>query len=201
MPIAFWVPNSSFDPRIDNKRPDTNFCSSKKGRHTMAKGEGLTAVMKTSKGDINLDLFAERTPMTVANFVNLAQRGYYNGLRFHRVIENFMIQGGCPRGNGTGGPGYQFGDEFDSELRHDRPTNGSQFFITHVPTNWLDGKHTVFGAVKGQADQDVVNSIEQGDKIDGVTIQGDVNALFESQKEQLDQWNRIVDERFPNLMK
>ena len=121
MPIAFWVPNSSFDPRIDNKRPDTNFRSSKKGRHTMAKGEGLTAVMKTSKGDINLDLFAERTPMTVANFVNLAQRGYYNGLRFHRVIENFMIQGGCPRGNGTGGPGYQFDDEFDSELRHDRP--------------------------------------------------------------------------------
>jgi peptidyl-prolyl cis-trans isomerase B (cyclophilin B) len=108
----------------------------------------LVAVMETNKGAIRLDLYAQQTPMTVANFVNLAQRGFYDGLSFHRVIADFMIQGGCPQGTGTGGPGYRFGDEFVSELRHDGPgkfsmanagpgTNGSQFFITHVATPWL----------------------------------------------------------------
>ena len=130
----------------------------------------IQATIKTSKGDIRLKLFADKTPVTVANFVNLATRGFYNGLTFHRVIEDFMIQGGCPRGNGTGGPGYSFEDECTAELKHDQPgilsmanagpnTNGSQFFITHVPTPWLNGKHTVFGSVAGPADQDVVNSV------------------------------------------
>ena len=119
--------------------------------------------------------------MTVANFVNLAQRGFYDGLSFHRVIEDFMIQGGCPQGTGTGGPGYRFADEFVDSLRHDAPgkfsmanagpgTNGSAFFITHVPTPWLDDAHTIFGAVEGDDDQAVVNAIGQGDHIVSVTL-------------------------------
>ena len=135
----------------------------------------------TTKGDINLNLFASKTPITVANFLELAKKGYYNDLFFHRVIENFMIQGGCPQGSGTGGPGYKFGDEFHPDLKHDGPgvlsmansgpgTNGSQFFITHVETPWLDGAHTVFGKVISQDDIDVVNAIEKGDQILSVTI-------------------------------
>lgn len=163
----------------------------------------LKAVMKTSKGTINLNLFADKTPITVASFVNLAQRGFYNNLSFHRVIPDFMIQGGCPQGTGTGGPGYRFEDEFDPSLRHDKPgilsmanagpgTNGSQFFITHVVTDWLDNKHSVFGEVAGSADMDVVNSIGQGDKIESVTIEGDTSGLLEAQKDRIDQWNAAL---------
>lgn len=141
----------------------------------------IEITIKTSKGDINLDMFAMKTPHTVANFLGLAKAGYYDGLKFHRVIPDFMIQGGCPLGTGTGSPGYQFGDEFDPELRHDVPgvlsmanagpgTNGSQFFITHVATPWLDGKHTVFGKIKGDEDQGVVNSIGMGDTILNIEI-------------------------------
>ncbi len=163
----------------------------------------LVAVMNTDKGTIRLDLYPDRTPTTVANFVNLAQRGFYDGLSFHRVIDDFMVQGGCPQGTGTGGPGYKFGDEFDPGLRHDAPgklsmanagpgTNGSQFFITHVPTPWLDDAHTIFGAVQSDADQDVVNAIAQGDKIVAVTIEGDSAALLASVAE-VDQWNAALD--------
>lgn len=154
--------------------------------------DGLYAKFVTSKGDIICRLEYEKTPMTVVNFVGLAEGSktftgpkqmatgrYYDGLTFHRVIKDFMIQGGCPLGNGTGGPGYTFPDEFDPTLKHDRPgilsmanagpgTNGSQFFITHVPTPWLDGKHTVFGQVV--SGQDVVNAIEKGDKLNKVEI-------------------------------
>lgn len=162
----------------------------------------LVAVMATSKGTIRLDLYPDQAPMTVANFVNLAQRGYYDGLNFHRVIADFMIQGGCPLGTGTGGPGYQFGDEFVPELRHDAPgkfsmanagpgTNGSQFFITHVPTPWLDDAHTIFGAVQSDADQDVVNAIAQGDSIESVTIEGDATSLLESVPE-VAAWNEAL---------
>ena len=161
----------------------------------------LTAVVKTDKGTINLKLFADKTPLTVANFVNLVQHGFYNNLRFHRVIEDFMIQGGCPKGNGTGGPGYKFKDEFVKELRHDKPgtlsmanagpgTNGSQFFITHTPTPWLDDHHTVFGEVAGKADMDVVNSIVQGDRIDTIEIEGDASDLLASQKDDVEKWNK-----------
>ena len=166
----------------------------------------LIATMATSKGDIHLELFADKTPVTVASFVNLAQRGYYDGLKFHRVIADFMIQGGCPLGSGTGGPGYNFQDEFDPSLKHDKPgilsmanagpgTNGSQFFITHGPTPHLNGKHSVFGAVVGPEDQTVVDSIQQGDTIVKLTITGDTSALFSQTQAQLDKWNAILDKR------
>ena len=152
--------------------------------------DGLYAKFSTTKGEILLTLSFDKTPGTVANFVGLAEGSknndekaagepYYNGLNFHRVIPDFMIQGGCPQGSGMGGPGYQFDDEFHPELRHDKPgvlsmanagpgTNGSQFFITHTATPWLDDKHTVFGhVIEGQ---DVVDSIAQGDKVDALEI-------------------------------
>jgi peptidyl-prolyl cis-trans isomerase B (cyclophilin B) len=164
----------------------------------------MKAIIKTSKGDINLKLFPDKTPVTVANFVNLAKRKYYDGLIFHRVIDNFMIQGGCPQGIGIGGPGYQFEDECTPDLKHDKPgklsmanagsgTNGSQFFITHVPTDWLDGKHTVFGEVESEDDQTIVNSIQMGDKMTSVEIEGDTTELFESVKDKLETWNEILD--------
>ncbi len=144
----------------------------------------VSAVLKTSKGDIKLQLFADKAPVTVANFVNLAQRGYYDGLTFHRVIPNFMVQGGCPHGTGTGGPGYRFEDECTPSLKHDAPgklsmanagpgTNGSQFFITHVETPWLDGRHTVFGAVRDSSDQAVVDAIAVGDTIVSIELDGE----------------------------
>lgn len=137
------------------------------------------ATIETNKGTIELELHDAQAPKTVANFEKLAGEGFYDGLSFHRVIPDFMIQTGCPLGTGTGGPGYQFEDEFDPELKHDGPgilsmanagpnTNGSQFFITHVATPWLDGKHSVFGRVT--SGQDVVDSIEQGDKMEKVTV-------------------------------
>ena len=163
----------------------------------------LVAVMETNKGTIRLNLYPDETPMTVANFVNLAQRGFYDGLSFHRVIEDFMIQGGCPQGTGTGGPGYRFADEFVGSLRHDAPgkfsmanagpgTNGSQFFITHVPTPWLDDAHTIFGAVEGDDDQAVVNAIGQGDHIVSVTVEGDTEGLLAS-VEQVAEWNSVLE--------
>ena len=159
--------------------------------------------MHTEKGDIHIRLFADKTPYTVANFVNLARQGFYDGLTFHRVIDDFMIQGGCPEGTGRGTPGYRFEDEFDPTLKHDAPgklsmanagpdTNGSQFFITHVPTPWLDGKHTVFGEVLSDEDQKVVNSIRQNDKIISITVEGDVDALLEKTKDKVAQWNEML---------
>lgn len=163
----------------------------------------LVAIMETNKGTIRLNLYPQETPMTVANFVNLAQRGFYDGLSFHRVIDDFMIQGGCPQGTGTGGPGYRFADEFVDSLRHDAPgkfsmanagpgTNGSQFFITHVPTPWLDDAHTIFGAVEGDDDQAVVNAIGQGDHIVSVTIEGETDSLLAS-VEQVAEWNAVLE--------
>ncbi len=137
------------------------------------------ATIETSKGTIRLQLHADETPKTVANFEKLAGDGFYDGLLFHRVIPNFMIQTGCPQGTGTGGPGYTFEDEFDDSLKHDSPgilsmanagpnTNGSQFFITHGPTPHLDNMHSVFGVVL--EGQDVVDSIAQGDAMEKVTV-------------------------------
>ena len=162
----------------------------------------LTATITTNKGDINLNLFYEQTPITVANFVNLASRGFYNGITFHRVIQDFMIQCGCPQGNGTAGPGYQFDDEIVEDLTHNKPgilsmanagpgTNGSQFFITHVETPWLDGKHTVFGEVASGDDQSTVNSIEQNDHIVSITIHGDTSVL-DTYNDQVSDWNGVL---------
>jgi peptidyl-prolyl cis-trans isomerase B (cyclophilin B) len=166
----------------------------------------MMTTIKTSKGDIRLRLFADKAPTTTANFANLAKRKYYDGLTFHRVISDFMVQGGCPDGNGMGGPGYQFEDEVSPDLRHDKPgilsmanagpgTNGSQFFITHVPTGWLDGKHTVFGEVVGTEDQEIVDSIAQGDTIESVTIEDDTAELFEKVRDRLEEWNKVLDNK------
>jgi peptidyl-prolyl cis-trans isomerase B (cyclophilin B) len=159
----------------------------------------LLAEMNTNKGIIHIRLYPQQAPVTVANFVNLAKRGFYDGLSFHRVIDNFMIQGGCPLGSGTGGPGYKFEDECTPELRHDAPgklsmanagpgTNGSQFFITHVETPWLDGKHTVFGSVVSAEDQAVVNAIVGEDDLISVTINGG-DDLLEQQAGRVSEWN------------
>lgn len=138
------------------------------------------ATIETSKGTIKVELHADKVPKTVANFEKLAAQGFYNGLKFHRVIDNFMIQTGCPEGTGTGGPGYEFADEFHPDLTHDKPgvvsmanagphTNGSQFFITHVATPWLDLKHSVFGRVV--SGQRVVDAIRQHDVMKRVKVE------------------------------
>jgi cyclophilin family peptidyl-prolyl cis-trans isomerase len=147
-----------------------------------------TATLHTDKGDIMLELFADKTPKTVNNFVFLCREGFYDGIIFHRVIADFMVQGGDPTGKGSGGPGYRFADEFDPSLKHNKPgilsmanagpgTNGSQFFITHVPTPWLDGKHSIFGQVVGGMDvlisippRDPMRPEYPGVKINSVTI-------------------------------
>ena len=138
-----------------------------------------SATIVTNKGTIRLQLHDDKTPATCENFAKLAGRGFYDGLTFHRVIPDFMVQAGCPKGNGTGGPGYEFADEFHADLKHDEPgvlsmansgpnTNGSQFFITHVATPWLDGKHSVFGKVL--EGKEVVDAIQQGDVMEKVTV-------------------------------
>lgn len=163
----------------------------------------IRIVMHTSKGDIHATMYASKAPTTVANFLNIASKGFYNGLTFHRVIPDFMIQGGDPTGTGMGGPGYKFADEFASELKFNRPglfamanagpnTNGSQFFITHVPTPWLDGKHAIFGTVDSQKDQEVVNAIKQGDKIMSVDILDSSEALFATQSAKIALWNKSL---------
>lgn len=172
----------------------------------------LNAKIKTSKGDINLRLLPEVAPMTVTNFVHLSRRGYYDGLKFHRVIADFMIQGGDPTGTGAGGPGYQFGDEFKQEVVFDVPgklamanagpgTNGSQFFITHVPTDWLNYKHTIFGEVVAPEDQEVVNKVQQGDIIETIEISGDVEKFLEANKEMTEEMDKILAQTMPNLKK
>jgi peptidyl-prolyl cis-trans isomerase B (cyclophilin B) len=160
----------------------------------------LIAHFDTDRGPIRVELYPDKAPLTVANFVNLAQRGFYNGLNFHRVINDFMVQGGCPQGTGTGGPGYKFEDEANNGVGHERGvlsmanagpnTNGSQFFITHVATPWLNGKHTVFGkVVEGM---DVVDSIKQGDQIKALKIEGDAAAVLAAKADRVADWNRIL---------
>lgn len=166
----------------------------------------IIATFHTSRGPIRVHLHDDKVPLTVANFVNLSRRGFYNGLDFHRVISDFMVQGGCPEGSGRGGPGYRFEDEFDASLRHDKAgvlsmanagpgTNGSQFFITHGATPWLDGKHSVFGHVVDDSDQAVVDAIRQGDALESITLEGDVDALLEKMSERVADWNAVLDAR------
>jgi len=159
--------------------------------------------LKTNKGDIKLRLFTDKAPLTCANFINLINHGFYDGLKFHRVIKNFMIQGGCPLGTGTGGPGYRFEDEVDTGLKHAKPgilsmanagpnTNGSQFFITHLPTPHLDGRHTVFGEVVSAEDQAVVNQINQNDVIEKATVENG-EACLEAMKNSVALWNQKLN--------
>jgi peptidyl-prolyl cis-trans isomerase B (cyclophilin B) len=180
----------------------------------------LTAIVKTSKGDIEIKLYGENAPLTVANFVNLARRGFYDGIVFHRVIANFMIQTGDPltldpskeKQWGTGGPGYSFEDEVKTGLSHSQAgtlsmansgpnTNGSQIFITHVPTTYLDGKHTIFGQVT--QGQQVVNDVRQGDKIITIVIEGKVPQIVKDKQARVDEWNKKLDNdlasRIPQL--
>ena len=165
--------------------------------------EDVKITIKTNKGNISLTIYAADTPITSANFLNLASRGYYDGITFHRVIPNFMIQGGDPTGTGSGGPGYQFEDEFIASLKHDKPgilsmanagpgTNGSQFFITHAPQPHLDGRHTVFGHVT--EGQEVVDSIEGGDEIQGIEIHDSTESLFAEESEKIEKWNSILSD-------
>ena len=159
--------------------------------------------INTNRGTIKLNLFYDLVPLTVSNFVNLANRGYYNNLKFHRVIDQFMVQAGCPLGTGTGGPGYNFEDEFNPSLKHDKPgilsmansgpgTNGSQFFITHVETPWLDNNHTVFGSIIDEEDQVIINSICQGDIIKEIKIIGTLKSDDVLDSRILD-WNSVLD--------
>jgi len=163
----------------------------------------------TDKGDININLLPEKSPVTVANFVNLAKKGYYDGLKFHRVIDNFMAQGGDPTGTGAGGPGYQFENEVDNGLNFSKSgklamanagpgTNGSQFFITTVPTEWLNGNHTIFGEVVSDDDLKVVKKLSNGDVMKKVVVEGDVDAFLKTQKNRVDSWNKILKQNFPN---
>ncbi len=160
----------------------------------------LNAIFDTDRGPIRAELYPDKAPLTVANFVNLAKRGFYDGLNFHRVIPDFMIQGGCPQGSGTGGPGYKFEDETRNGVAHERGvlsmanagpnTNGSQFFITHIATTWLDGKHTVFGKVLEGLE--VVDAVKQGDKINSVKIEGDADAVLAAKSDRVAEWNKIL---------
>ncbi len=160
----------------------------------------LIATLDTDRGPIRIELAADKAPLTVANFVNLAKRGFYDGLAFHRVIPDFMVQGGCPEGSGRGGPGYKFEDETGNGLGHERgvlsmanagpSTNGSQFFITHVACNWLDGKHTVFGKVTEGLN--VVDAVQQGDMIKSVKIEGDTDAVLAAKADRVAEWNKIL---------
>lgn len=160
----------------------------------------LHALFDTDRGQIKVELYPDKAPLTVASFVNLARKGFYDGLNFHRVIPDFMIQGGCPKGTGTGGPGYKFEDETNNGVRHERGvlsmanagpnTNGSQFFITHIKTDWLDGKHTVFGKVTEGLE--VVDAVKQGDAIKSVKIEGDADAALAANAGRVAEWNKIL---------
>ncbi len=179
------------------------------GMQSYSKEYKMKVKIVTAKGDVNINLLPDKSPVTVANFVNLVKKGYYNGLKFHRVIENFMAQGGDPTGTGMGGPGYQFEDEVNNGLNFSKAgklamanagpgTNGSQFFITTVPTEWLNGNHTIFGEVVSDADLDVVKKLSNGDVMTKVVVDGDVEAFLKTQKNRVDSWNKTLKQNFPN---
>ena len=166
----------------------------------------LYAVIATNSGTMEFVLYPEVAPLTVSNFVNLATRGFYDGLTFHRVVKDFMIQGGDPAGNGSGGPGYEFEDEIVMRLNQEGilamanagpSTNGSQFFITHLATPHLNGAHTVFGLVT--SGKETIRKIRMGDVITSITIEGDVQPLLQRNAAQVAEWNKILDEKFPKL--
>ena len=164
----------------------------------------MKAIIKTNKGEINLNLFSEAAPVTVLNFINLANRGYYNNTIFHRVIEDFMAQGGDPTGTGMGGPGYSFGDEVYNGYLFYKPgylamanagpnTNGSQFFITTVITEWLNNNHTIFGEVVSESDLEIVKSLKNNDKIEKIEIFDLDKEFLDKHKDILEKFNSVLD--------
>ncbi|RUA08879.1 MAG: peptidylprolyl isomerase [Fusobacteria bacterium] len=184
-------------------------------RRTMHAGEvarinNIKATIVTSQGDINFYLYPEAAPVTVANFINLAKRGFYDDLKFHRVVDNFMVQGGDPLENGLGGPGYQIEDEFVEWLDFYQTgilamanagpnTGGSQFFMTMYPADWLNHKHTVFGEVISDADLAVIRKLEVGDRIKEIRFDGDIDFFLALEKDRVDEWNAILDREHPGL--
>lgn len=166
----------------------------------------MKAIIKTNKGEINLNLFSEAAPVTVLNFVNLGNRGYYDNTIFHRVIDDFMAQGGDPTGTGMGGPGYSFGDEVYNGYLFDKPgylamanagpnTNGSQFFITTVITEWLNNNHTIFGEVVSESDLDIVKSLKNNDKIEKIEIIDLDKEFLDKHKDILEKFNSVLDKK------
>ena len=170
-----------------------------------SKEKTMNVKFKTAKGEINITLFPDKSPITTVSFVNLVQHKYYNGLKFHRVIEDFMAQGGDPTGTGSGGPGYNFEDETENGLDFSSPgklamanagpgTNGSQFFITTVPTEWLNGNHTIFGEVVTEKDLEVVKKLSNGDIMEEVTVSGDgIKELLEKYKDRISEWDAALN--------
>ncbi|MGL4534034.1 MAG: peptidylprolyl isomerase [Fusobacteriaceae bacterium] len=177
-----------------------------------AKYNDIRVTIVTTQGDINFYLYPEATPLTVANFINLAKRGYYDNTTVHRAIENFMAQAGDPTGTGTGGPGYMIEDEivdwldfFQSGLlamaNAGPGTGGSQFFITTAPAEWLNGKHTVFGETIGDTDLEKSKKLEVGDIIKEIKFTGEIDLILSLNKNRVDEWNEILDKKYPNLQK
>lgn len=172
----------------------------------------IRATFVTTQGDINFYLYPEAAPTTVANFINLAKRGYYNDTKIHRAVENFIVQGGDPTGTGTGGPGYTIPDEIVPWLDFYQPgilamanagpnTGGSQFFMTLYPADWLNGKHTIFGEYIDESDFNKIKKLEVGDVIKEIKFTGDVDLFLSLHKDQIEKWNAILDKDYPNLKK
>lgn len=177
-----------------------------------AKYNNIVATFVTTQGDIDFYLYPEASPITVANFINLAKRGFYDNTKFNRAVENFVVQGGDPTGTGMGGPGYTIRDEFVEWLDFYQygmlamanagpGTGGSQFFFTLYPADWLNGLHTIFGEIKSEADFQKIRKLEVGDVVKEVKFQGDVDLILSLNKYQVEQWNRVLDEAYPTLKK
>ena len=178
----------------------------------VAKINNIKATIVTTQGDINFYLYPEAAPVTVANFINLSKRGFYDDLKFHRVVDNFMAQGGDPLETGLGGPGYQIEDEFVEWLDFYQTgilamanagpnTGGSQFFMTMYAADWLNHKHTVFGEIVSDADLNIIRKLEVGDRIKEIRLEGDIDFFLALEKDRVDSWNETLDRNFPNLQK
>lgn len=179
-------------------------------REQAAKYNDIRATFVTTQGDITFYLYPEAAPITVANFINLAQRGYYNNTKIHRAVENFVVQGGDPTGTGTGGPGYSIPDEYVEWLDFFQQgmlamanagpgTGGSQFFMTLYPADWLNGKHTIFGEYVSDIDFERIKKLEVGDIVKEIKFSGDIDFFLSLHKDQIDEWNKILDKTYPGL--
>ncbi len=185
-------------------------CSATKSKVQEVKYNDIRATFVTSQGDIDFYLYPEAAPITVANFINLAKRGFYDNTKIHRAVENFVVQGGDPTGRGDGGPGYAIPDEFVKWLDFYQPgmlamantgpnTGGSQFFFTLYPADWLNGKHTIFGEFVDDGDFNNIKKLEVGDVIKEIKFTGDVDLFLSLHKDQVEEWNKVLDKNFPNL--